>query len=208
MSPLKNHTYRQGKGLTLLFICLLLLSGCTAVIDGNGSSRQHFDPTVIFRPSEAERILSCLQEMRNLKKEEAADLLSRAARKKYDKGDREQLHYVCLTLLQSATYKQYTDGMATLKQYIDASPDTHPDLQGLLHLLERFDQAIISRWSARKALSKEKQRLQADIEELTGRLKQANAKIDELSDQLNKLKNIEKIISDREQHDPGSISYE
>ena len=208
MNSLTRFTDLARQGVIALLACGLLISGCTQAMNVNGTTRQHFDPTVIFRPSESEQILSCVQKMRGMKKEEAAELLRKAASKKYDKGDRRQLHYICLTLLQSASYKQFTDGMATLKQYIDASPDSHPDLQGLLYLLERLDQAIISRWSARKTLKKEKQRLQAEIDELMGRLQQANAKIDELSDQLNKLKNIEKIISDREQHDAGSISYE
>ncbi len=207
MNSGKKHTRKKTR-LFMTLVAGFLLTGCTQVMNLKGSSIRHFDPTVVFRPAEAENILSCLQEKRGAKPEEVEKYLKAASGKTYTNNDQDRLLYICLTLHQAATYKQFTDGMATLKQYIDTSPDNHPDLQGLLYILERFDQARISRWSARKTLGKEKKRMGADNEELRELLKQANTKIDELNDQITKLKNIEKIISDREQHDTGTLSYE
>lgn len=181
-----------------------LVSGCAAL----GPSL-HDQPraAVIFQPSDADRILSCLVEREDLTRNEMREeyaLIEGLVSGNDNKND-NILDLICLSLHRQASYQQFKDGMEYLAARIDTYPDQAPGLHGILILAERIDREKISKWTLANRNLDEKEGLETENRQLVERNKllQANAvqdqaRITELQKQIEQLKDIENILKSRE----------
>ncbi len=183
-----------------------LFSGC-AVLELGPSLPDEAETYVIFQPSDADMILSCLAEQedltRNEMREKYAFLEEQVSGK--DNKDDKILDLICLSLHRQASYQQFKDGMEYLAARIDMYPNQASSLQGILILAQRIDREKISRWTLANRHLDEKEGLEAENKELLERnqLLQANAvqdqaRIAELQNQIEQLKDIENILKSRE----------
>jgi len=189
----------------VLMLCcglLLGLGGCVAATRQQGAVP---GPTVVFRDSAAGAVLSCHQELSGVRSRDFNAYFDAARKRVAQGGEEDQLRLICLSLNVKANYRQFRKGVEVLKAYIRTHPDSRPEMQGLLSLVERLDQAKIARWSVRKKLLDEKEELEAELAELRRRAeileqdhRQDQVRIEELRKQIDQLKNIENIIKNRE----------
>ncbi len=194
------------KGLFLFFLVLSIsmLSGCA-----EGFWKQHASDqsraTVVFYPTDANTILSCLTERRKMTHKEFGREY-RTASKQATKGERAaSLRLICLSLHDHASYKQFKSGMKTLAAYMKVHPDDAASLQGIYQLMQRIDKEKIKKWNQGSKSSDEKEELEAENTDLQERnemleqnASQDQVRIQELQKQIEQLKNIENIIKNRE----------
>ena len=183
----------------------LLLSGCVAIHRQTRDQGQDILPTVVFHSSPGASILSCLQETASLHSREFNEYFQQTEARLSNGRDEDALRLICLSLHPKASYRQFKQGEEVLRSYIKTHPDNREELQGLLALVERLDQAKVARWSNRKKLLDEKEELEAEVASLQERVdvllrehEQDMVKIQELRNQIEQLKNIENIIKNRE----------
>jgi DNA repair ATPase RecN len=216
-----KHKILYIKALALFFI-VGALSGCAELNLPTGSSGMP-QPTLIFTKTAAGTLLACNQEADNLPSKEFKKLLkeSRAALDKRA-DDEATLRFICLAIHPQADYGQFKKAMRTLEEFATRHPDDRQELEGLLALLKRLDRAKLSRWStnkkmidAQKQMLDEQQQmledrkaLEAEVAGLQEARQEDNRKIAELQHQIEQLKNIEKIIKNRDHFDPGTIGYD
>lgn len=181
-----------------------LVSGCAALGVGPSLPDQP-RTTVIFQPSDADMILSCLAEREDLTRNEMREEYVFIAEQVGDGVNGDMPHLICLGLHRHASYQQFKDSMESLAARIDAYPEQAAGLQGVLILSQRIDREKISRWSLANKNIDEKEGLEAENRELLERneVLQANAILDqarigELQKQIEQLKDIENIIKSRE----------
>ena len=173
----------------------MLLAGCVAV--QRQAVKQGIAPGT--------DILSCMQESASLRSREFNEYFQEAESVLDNDRDEDVLRFICLSLHTKASYQQFKEGEKALRDYIKLHPDNSKELQGLLGLVGRLDQAKISRWSHRKKLLDEKEELEAEVASLQARVdtllrehEQDMVRIQELRNQIEQLKNIENIIKNRE----------
>ena len=162
--------------------------------------------TVVFRPTDAEAVLSCVGAQRKMtRKEFKAAYAEAAERYVKSKGDADARNQICLSLHPYAGYKQFKEGMDQLSRYIQNHPDAAPGLQGIYLLMQRIDREKTIRWTQNNKTSDEKEGLESENKDLAERnelLEQAAAqdrnRVNELQNQIEQLKNIENIIKNRE----------
>ena len=94
--------------------------------------------------------------------------------------------------------KQIKQGDKLFKRYIEEHPDSSDDMQGLLVLFDRLEQAKVNSSMDLKKLLDERDELAAQVETLQVQAKQDQERIQELQSQIDQLKNIESIIKNRE----------
>jgi len=169
--------WRLPAGIALAF----LLGGCAQVerlpvLDGT----ETVEPTVVFEPSPAAFVLSCLEETRSLKRRELDQYYDEArAHIDGNASDEDRLRFLCLSLHPKADYRQFREGTQLLEQYLNTHPDADTALLGLSQLLQRLDQAKIARWSAVKKLMEEKRDLEEQLEAVTAELQQCRQELEE-----------------------------
>ena len=192
-------------------ICCLLavgfvMSGCVAIHRQAGEQGDGVLPTVVFYSTPGASVLSCLQETASLRSREFNDYFQQSEAQTDSSGrDEDVLRLICLSLHNKASYRQFKKGEKVLRDFIAEHPDKRKELQGMLALVGRLDQAKVTRWSSRKKMLDEKDELEAEvsslrarIETLQGEHEQDAVKIQELRNQIEQLKNIENIIKNRE----------
>jgi len=200
------------KYIFILLAGVVLLSGCVAVNRQSSETHEAIKPTVVFRQAAGSYILSCMEDLGSIRSKEFNGYFKAAQGQLENGSDEDRLRFICLSLNVKANYKQFKQGTTVLEQYIKEHPDSREEMSGLLGLVDRLDQAKITRWSSRKkmldekeemegevsALQAEVESLQEKIEALQGEWEQDKVRIQELRNQIEQLKNIENIIKNRE----------
>jgi len=193
------------KTIIFLFCCSVVLGGCVVVQRQAGELDNLLEPTVVFHATDGSSILSCLDDIGSLRSREFNRYFQEAKNRINEGRDEEKLRFICLSLNDKASYRQFKQGVALLKQYIKEHPDSREELSGLMSLIDRLDKAKVARWSGRKKLLDEKEELEAEVASLQARVEallreheQDAVKIQELRNQIEQLKNIENIIKNRE----------
>lgn len=158
-------------------LCMLLAS-CTPqpihiIVPDN-----HKASVETLPPPPTTKILTCLAQTHALSAEELDEALAEAQQAFIaDSSDETRLKLICLTLAgqDSSRSLEYAQELTTDMQRIDSTP--YPDMKGLAVLLNHFHEL-------------HKKRLH-DVD-------QAQQQVEVLRTQLEKMKSIEKIISDRQ----------
>jgi len=181
------------------------MGGCVATNRQTDGLDELLEPTVVFRAGDSGYILSCLQQLHSLHSKEFNAYFTATEARLENGNDEDKLRFICLSLNTKANYKQFKQGEILIGQYIKDHPDSREEMKGLLLLVDRLDQAKVTRWSNRKKMLDEKDELEAEvaslrtrIEALQGEHEQDTVKIQELRNQIEQLKNIENIIKNRE----------
>ena len=192
------------KAFSIFFFCLSL-AGCTGLSLKSSVSQGQQSPTVIFSPTDCDSLLVCLEESRELSRNQFKAYYKRVSLEVDKKVTGSTLQLICLSLHHYASYKQFKFGMQMLKEYIEERPEERQSLQGLYLLAERINQEKINRWSQRNRLMDEKETLEDENRELfegvavlEKQIEQDEKRINELQKQIEQLKNIENIIKNRE----------
>ncbi|MBM9513992.1 hypothetical protein [Desulfogranum marinum] len=192
------------KFFSLFFLCLLL-AGCAGLSPHSSAPKGQQAATVIFSPTDCDSLLACLEESRELSRNDFKAYYKRVALEVDKDVSGSQLQLICLSLHHYASYKQFKRGMGMIEEYIELHPEERQSLQGLYRLVERINQEKINRWSQRNRLMDEKETLEEENRELfdTGaalekQIEQDSKRISELEKQIEQLKNIENIIKNRE----------
>jgi hypothetical protein len=187
----------------ILILCSCMLFGCSQF---NGRPSGHTTATIVFRPSDCETILSCLNSRHKLSRKELK-AATKTASQQYDQNPNASntLELICLSLHPQAGFRQFRSGLKLLDQYIKDHPDTVSGLQGLRYLFQRLNQERAARWRQSMKTSDEKEILAIENKELTERndrleqtVEQDQTRIEELRQQIDQLKNIETIIKNRD----------
>ncbi len=193
------------KTIIFIFFCTVVLGGCVAVQRQTGELDNLLEPTVVFHATDGSSILTCLNDIGSLRSREFNRYFREAKIRLADGKDEDKLRFICLSLNDKASYRQFKQGVALLKQYIKEHPDSRGELRGLTGLIDRLDKAKVTRWSGRKKMLDEKEELEAEVASLQARVEallreheQDVVKIQELRNQIEQLKNIENIIKNRE----------
>lgn len=188
--------------LVVVVMSLMLVGGCSGTGKTvSGSPRE----VPVVQATEADIILVCLNSNEKLSRKDfnaayktAKDEVSRAE-------NADKLRLVCLSLHQQASYRQFKEGLEVLSHYIKEHPAATPALQGLMTLMQRIDREKIVKWAQSSKRMDEKEGLEAENRELQERNEmlerstaQDQARIKELQQQIEQLKNIESIIKNRE----------
>lgn len=187
------------KYIILLLVCVVLLSSCS-----KKNWQQQDDLDADFVPIDADQtlgtsfLLACINDSKNIGRGEF-DVNFEMATKDLQSGqDMDQLRFICLSFNEKADHKQFKQGLTVLKQYIDEHPESGEDMQGFQVIADRLNQEIINRWSAWKTLLNDKKKLAAEVESLRISLETAEARNNELQNQIEQLKNIDTLIKSRE----------
>jgi hypothetical protein len=190
--------------LLMILLSILVLGGCS----GRFGQRSHEQqtPHVVFRPADADTILSCLAESQRMTRKEYKGAFTGAQRQQTEsRDDGTTLRWICLNLHPLASSKQVKEGMTTLSRYIKNHPETAAGLQGLYQLLQRVEREKTARLTQSNKSSDEKETLESENKELVERngqleqtVEQDRSRIGELERQIEQLKNIENIIKNRE----------
>ena len=186
------------KNSFILVVILLLIGGCVQVGQETGSPPPAVSPTVIFVSSDSSYLLSCVSELQGLKQKDFDRYSVEAATRLKQGNDQDTLRFICLSLHQLADDKQFKQGDKLFRRYIEEHPDSSDDMQGLLVLFDRLEQAKVNRSMDLKKLLDERDELAAQVETLQVQAKQDQERIQELQSQIDQLKNIESIIKNRE----------
>jgi len=190
--------------LFLVVLTSLVLSGCAGDFWKKSSTDQPKEP-VVYCPTDANTILSCLAANQKLSRKEFKAEYKVVAAKAVEGTDADTLHLICLSLHEYATYKEFKAGTETLAQYIKGHPEAAAILQGIHVLMQRIDKEKIVKWAQSNKNLDEKEGLAIENKELLERnevlekaAEQDQARIRELQQQIEQLKNIENIIKNRE----------
>jgi hypothetical protein len=170
--------------VSLLFILGNLLTGCTG-IKKTPIRVQALETELISPSSITGTILACVDRHNSLSRKEFEQAYSKALTENSLDGDSNFLPVVCLGLTPNASYKQFLKSTDIIEEYIIAHPYTTSDLNGLYSLLIRQNKTKM-RWQYKyRKIRSEKKSLEIQIEQL---------------------KNIEKIITDKEHNAFSPIS--
>jgi len=193
-----------------LIWCLLVLvslgtHGCAQLTQQGGALQGVHPATVIFAPTNCDTLMSCLEQSRELSRNDFKVQYKRVEDEFARDADGKSLEFICLSLHRYSSYKQMKRGMKVLEDYIQLHPGESESLKGLLLLVQRIDREKINRWSQHNRLMDELEALEADNQELSKTLasyeqqqEQDVKRIAELQKQIEQLKNIENIIKNRE----------
>ncbi|MCK5196162.1 MAG: hypothetical protein KAQ71_20280, partial [Desulfobulbaceae bacterium] len=123
------------------------------------------------------QILSCVAEKEAMSSKQLHEQFIRANESFQIRGsDTDQFQLICLCLAWPDSPVTLNLGISLLSEYLSSNDSAGEDMQGLYWLLKSFDQRLQER----------------EIE-----LKNAEGKTNVLESQLQKLKNIEKILKER-----------
>jgi hypothetical protein len=191
--------------LVMMVVVVVMAQGCAGRY-GKAGMPDRQTATVVFRPTDAEAVLSCLSEQRKMTRKEFKSAYDEAQnRYAKNKGDADARQLICLSLHPYAGNRQFKDGLDLLALYIQNHPDSAPGLQGIQLLMQRIDKEKAIRWAQNNKTSDEKEGLESENRELVERneqlehaAEQEKNRIGELQKQIEQLKNIENIIKNRE----------
>lgn len=130
-------------------------------------------------------ILACVDKHNSLSRKEFEQAYSRALNENSLDKDFNFLPVVCLGLTPNASYKQFLKSTDIIQEYIVAHPYSTSDLNGLHSLLMRQNKTKLKWQYKYRKIRIEKKSLEIQIDQL---------------------KDIEKIITDKEHNDPLPIS--
>ncbi|HHO48730.1 MAG TPA: hypothetical protein ENN06_09830 [Desulfobacteraceae bacterium] len=199
---MKRNMKRYGIWCGILLVWLAALSGCVQLGQYRFEDDEVRDPVIVFRSFSSYYILSCLQDSRDMDRQEFGRRFAMAESAIEQGADLDSLRFVCLSLNAQADVDQFRRGLEEYNRYLRDHPDAGNDMLGLRILLERLDEEIRNSWSARETLLDEKKQLQDRLDLLQGSLEQVELKNIELQNQIEQLKNIEQIIKSRETDKP------
>jgi len=180
----------------------LLLGGCAG---GFGSKAEQPKEKIVVQAAASDTILSCFAGNEKMSRKQfiAAYKTAHATVARADEAD--ILRFICLSLHQHASYKQFKEGMEALSRHIKDHPESAAGLQGLHLLMQRIEREKIVKWTQSNKSMEEKEGLEAENKELLERNEalekdavQDQTRIKELQKQIEQLKNIESIIKNRE----------
>ena len=188
--------------LVVVLMSLVLLNGC----GGAGSAVSEASKEVpVVQATEADTILVCLSSNEKLSRKDFTAAYKTAKDEASRAENADKLRLVCLGLNQQASYKQFKEGLEVLSRYIKEHPAATPALQGLMTLMQRIDREKVVKWAQSSKRMDEKEELEAENRELLERNEtlersaaRDQARIKELQQQIEQLKNIESIIKNRE----------
>jgi len=189
--------------LMIALLPVVLLSGCAGIF--GEKEADHPKETVVERATDADAVLSCLAGNEKMSRKEFNRAYKTALANASRAGNADMPPLVCLSLHQRASYKQFKEGLEVLSRHIKAHPDSVPSLHGLVLLMQRIDRERIGKWVQSTKSMDEKEGLEGENRELLERnetleknASQDQARIKELQQQIEQLKNIENIIQNRE----------
>ncbi|MDX9835866.1 MAG: hypothetical protein RBT36_11750 [Desulfobulbus sp.] len=162
-------------------------------------------PTVVLQESTVSVILSCLEENRDLSRQDQRSAYADLEKQANSGADTQTLRLACLGLHERATYRQFRRSIELVTGWTTARPDEATSLNGLLAVLKWLDRERVARWMQHREQAAEKKKLTAENAQLTERIglfelqaEQDRVRIGELQQQIEQLKNIENIIKTRE----------
>ena len=161
--------------LTIFCGICIFLAGCQpgtrVIFPGNIKN------IVIKDISLSSQILSCVAERESMTSKQLHEQFIRANESFQIRGsDTDRFQLICLCLTWPDSPVTLNLGISLLSEYLSSNDSAGEDMQGLYWLLKSFDQRLQER----------------EIE-----LKNAEGKTNVLESQLQKLKNIEKILKER-----------
>ncbi len=162
-----------------LFYVWLFMGGCVELLE-TPKLVQWSGPPILFQPMSAGTVLACLDEIDSLSPEEFKQFYDEALNIVTQEGDKNILPLVCLGLNPRASDKQFEKSIELIGKHTLTHPDDNQELQGLQSLLARLKEAKINK------------RLDSN------KMRKILAKKKNLEKQIEQLKNIEKIITNKE----------
>ena len=185
--------------LTTFLLLIVISCGCTSCGQRHNGESDSLSAQIVYHPHDCDTLLRCIQAEQNLSFKMFKQAFAQAEdRVKVDKSDEATLRFICLSLHARANSMQFRLGMQKLTQYIQTHPDMAPGLSGLQYLMQRINKERISGWSKNTKTSMENKGLMERNEQLELESEQNQARIQELLNQIDQLKNIENIIKNRE----------
>lgn len=182
----------------LATLAVLGLGGCA----DKGASDQ---ARVACPPTDSGRILTCLNERRQLSRQQFKEAYKLASTGAAGGDTVASLELICLSLHRYAGSRQFRAGVEALAKYLKTHPEDEPRLQGIHDLMRRIEREKTSRKVAGAKILDEKEELEVNNRELQERNEALEtgsavdqARIKELQQQIEELKNIETIIKTRE----------
>jgi len=170
--------------ISLLFSFGYLLGGCSA-LNTTPINVQALETELVSPSTITGTLLACVDKHNSLSKKEFEKLYRNALKQNSLEGDSNFLPVVCLGLTPHASYKQFLNSTDIMKEFIVTHPYDTSDLNGLYSLLIRQNK-IKMKWQYRyRKMSTEKTSLEI---------------------QINQLKNIEKIITEKEHNSFSPIT--
>lgn len=170
--------------ISFLFIPGTLLGGCTG-LDKTPIHVQALETELVSPSTITGTILACVDKHNSLSRKEFEQLYSKALKMNSQEEVANFLPVVCLGLTPNASYKQFLKSTDTIKEFIAAHPYDTSDLNGLHSLLIRQNKTKM-KWQYK--------------------YRKMNSEKKSLEEQIDQLKNIEKIITDKELSNPSPIS--
>jgi len=185
--------------LIIVLLSGVLLNGCA------GRESDQPKEKIVVQATDTDTTLSCLAENEKMSRKEFNSAYKTALVQAGRPEGADIPRLVCLSLNQQASYRQFKEGMEALSRYIKTHPESAPSLRGLALLIQRIDREKIVKWTQSSKSMDEKEGLEAENRELLERNEtleksatQDQARIKELQQQIEQLKNIESIIKNRE----------
>lgn len=191
---------KVGLVMVLAALAVLGLGGCA----DKGASDQG-QVKVACPPPDSGRILTCLSERQQLSRQQFKAAYKAASTGAAGGDTAATLELICLSLHRYATSRQFKAGSEALAKYLKTHPEDGPRLQGIHGLMLRIEREKTSKKVAGAKILDEKEELETGNRELQERneaLEKGSAadqaRIRELQQQIEELKNIETIIKTRE----------
>ena len=182
--------------LILVFFSILLSGGCVKFSPfGIGSTGHLSDDS-------ADYLLSCLKDMPAMEKENFSAKFNMAEKRLQNGTDHDRLDFICLSFYAEADDLQLRQGIEVLQSYIDDHQYASGNILGLKVLTERLNEAMVDKDKALQSLAMEKKRLTAEVQSLQKKLQEHETLVGKLQQQIEEIKNIEKIIKSREAEQP------
>jgi len=182
--------------LILVFFFIFLSGGCMKFRPFSiGSAYHSADGNVDY-------LLSCLKDIPAMEKEKFSVKFSEAEKRLKNGTDHDRLDFVCLSFHAEADDRQLRQGIEVLQEYIDDHQYASGNIIGLKALTDRVDEAIVDKDKELRSLATEKERLAAETKSLQKKLREQGNLVEKLQQQIEEIKNIEKIIKNREAEQP------
>lgn len=162
----------------------LFLTGCPLPLGQRVVPLDTIENSIEENISASTQILSCLAEVDILTAQQLHDQFINANQSFQVSGsDNDRFQLVCFCLAWSDTQATLNLGISLLREHLSSNDSSGEDMQGLYWLLKSFEQKL-----QEKIIALDKERIA---------LKKAETKTNVLENQLQKLKNIEKILKER-----------
>lgn len=163
-------------------------------------------PQVVIQKTDAELVLTCLQETKTLSHADFRKAYKEAAKQATAGAENDaSLRHICLSLHPFARYTQFRAGVQTLDTLVQSEREEAGGLHGLQLLMRRMDKEKVTKWGQKSRWSEERENLAEENKALFERnshlettIEQDQGRIRDLQAQIEQLKNIENIIKHRD----------